>query len=425
MTRFRAALLAGLLALSRAVSADVWSAGGLVKDAERRQDVSLKTERLGKLMAERHLGGVLLTKWRNHAWALSGSDTRIVQAQTESPVWLLYLRDGTRALLSNNIEAGRLMAEEGLTSLGFQERRFPWFAGAGGVDERWRIAQEMASGATLGCDAALPGTVSIAADLARIRFPLTTVEMRRYRWLGSRAAGAVADTCREIAPGMRETEIAGRLGAKLWALAIVPSVVLVGVDERLASWRHLTPTAAALKSTALVNLCAERWGLVVAVTRLVHFGRLPDETERRMRAVAAVDAAYLRAARPGTALRDVFRRGAEAYAAAGFPEEWRNHHQGGPIAYFERETLIGPDAEGVVVEGMALALNPTIAGVKVEDTFLVGPRGAEMLTATPGWPMRKAVVDGFTYERPDILVRPPPPVGPREAGAAAAPLLKR
>ena len=76
-------------------------------------------------------------------------------------------------------------------------------------------------------------------------------------------------------------------------------------------------------------------------------------------------------------------------------------------------SLIGPDSGESVVEGMALALNPTLPGAKIEDTFLVGPRTAEILTVTPGWPTRRGTAAGASWERPDILVRPVPAASPR------------
>src|SRR6185503_299645 len=120
---------------------------------------------------------------------------------------------------------------EDLAGLGYQDRRYPWFAGLGaGTDERWRTVQELVGSGQLGADAAWPGATEIGSRLARIRFPVTAVESRRYRWLGPRCAAAVADTCRAILPGMRETEIAGVLAAKLAAQTIRPTVVLIGTD---------------------------------------------------------------------------------------------------------------------------------------------------------------------------------------------------
>ena len=79
------------------------------------------------------------------------------------------------------------------------------------------------------------------------------------------------------------------------------------------------------------------------------------------------------------------------------------HHQGGPAAYEPRESLATPGNAQVVLEGQAYAWNPSITGVKSEDTILVGATGNEVLTAISGWPMQKVAANGETWERPAIL----------------------
>jgi len=406
---FRSFLLTAFLLTASKLSSDTWSGDSVISSRERIQEAREVNRRIQAVMKARNLDAIVLTRVRSQAWALGGSDTRIVNAQQESPVWLLYSAGGRRYLISNNIEAGRLMEEEGLDDIGFQAKVFPWFYGiAGGKDERWKAVDELVGGGQLGADAALPHALDVSGDLARARFPLTETEVKKMRWLGIRAAKAVADTCREISPGMKETDIAGILAGKVWKEHINPTVVLIGVDDRLNRYRHLTPTSRTLKKYALVNLCAERWGMTVAVSRLVHFGALSRDLDRRIRACARVDAAALSASIPGAKFGDIFAFETDAYGQAGYAGEWKQHHQGGAVGYFEREFLSCPESTEVVVEGMALAWNPTIAGVKVEDTVLVGKEGVEVLTLTPDWPMIKVEITGKTWERPGILVRPAP-----------------
>jgi len=91
--------------------------------------------------------------------------------------------------------------------------------------------------------------------------------------------------------------------------------------------------------------------------------------------------------RPGRSLDDVFQDGQRGYAATGFPDEWRFHHQGGAVGYEPREFLGMPGSTDIVSVGQAYAWNPTIAGAKMEDTILVGARGNEILTTTRTWPV--------------------------------------
>jgi hypothetical protein len=52
-----------------------------------------------------------------------------------------------------------------------------------------------------------------------------------------------------------------------------------------------------------------------------------------------------------------------------------------------------------------VAWNPSITGVKSEDTVLVTDAGPEVLTRTGAWPQARVELDGGAVERPTILAR--------------------
>jgi Xaa-Pro aminopeptidase len=153
----------------------------------------------------------------------------------------------------------------------------------------------------------------------------------------------------------------------------------------------------------MLIMCCRYKGLISSNTRLVHFGRLPDELRHKANVLAKVDAAVIDATRPGVALSEVFHILQAAYAEAGFPDEWQLHHQGGPASYEPREWLATPDTKDVVTLGQVYAWNPSITGTKSEDTILVGSTENEVITGFPDWPMITVEVGGRTYQRPDIL----------------------
>ena len=91
---------------------------------------------------------------------------------------------------------------------------------------------------------------------------------------------------------------------------------------------------------------------------------------------------------------------AEAYERAGFPEEWRRHHQGGLTGYKGREVFATPGDTTPLATSCAVAWNPSITGgAKSEDTALVGPDGIEIVTATPGLP----TLETASLPRPGIV----------------------
>jgi antitoxin VapB len=163
------------------------------------------------------------------------------------------------------------------------------------------------------------------------------------------------------------------------------------------------PTEKKLQRYAMLVLCGRRQGLVASVTRLVHFGPLPEELQHKQRACALVDATFIAKTQPGARLGDVFEAAQVAYASTGFADEWQLHHQGGPAAYEPREFVATPVHEHVVLEGEVYAWNPSITGVKSEDTIMIGPERNEVLTTISGWPMLKVEVEGIAWERPAIL----------------------
>jgi Xaa-Pro aminopeptidase len=86
------------------------------------------------------------------------------------------------------------------------------------------------------------------------------------------------------------------------------------------------------------------------------------------------------ATRPGATFGDVFAVAQAAYADAGFPDEWRDHHQGGSIGYQPRERVALPGDPTTIESGMAFAWNPSIAGAKAEDTIVIADGAARTVT---------------------------------------------
>jgi len=153
-----------------------------------------------------------------------------------------------------------------------------------------------------------------------------------------------------------------------------------------------------------VVFCGRRWGLWVSLTRLVHFGTLPGDLLARHRAVCTVDASFILNSRPGAAVGDVLDKAIAAYQAAGFPDEWKLHHQGGPTGYEGRYFRAAPDDTRTLQQNEAVAWNPSIAGTKSEDTILCAGDTPEILTPCHQWPTSQYECGGMAIFRPDIFV---------------------
>jgi hypothetical protein len=75
--------------------------------------------------------------------------------------------------------------------------------------------------------------------------------------------------------------------------AILPSVLLMAVDDRILKYKHALPRSGRLEHFGMVNLCTRKWGLVISMTRFIHFGPLPQKLADGFEAAAKVNAALL------------------------------------------------------------------------------------------------------------------------------------
>jgi len=358
------------------------------------KEFDLKQERIRALLAEKNLDALWLQRVSSFAWATCGGAAYINTAATTGAASLL-ITPNARYVITTNIEAKRLEQEDQLGAQGWEFRAAYWH------DANPALA-ELTRGLRLGSDFPAPNATDLSNEIARLRANLTPEEGDRVHALGKSCAEAMDKAIRAVRPGQTEFEIAARLGAEAQARGVQPIVNLIATDERIFAYRHPLPTAKKLDQYAMLVLCGRKWGLVCSITRLVYFGKLPDEIRRKMDACARIDATFNAATRPGAKLRDVFQRAVNAYAETGFADEWHLHHQGGATGYEPREYLGNLSSNDVVATGQTYAWNPSITGTKSEDTILVGEKSNEVITAIPGWETIRVTVDGQTTERPAI-----------------------
>ena len=361
-------------------------------------ELALKLERARQLLEKYSVDGLLLRRASSFAWATAGAASYVNTASSEGASTLLITRDGLH-LVTSNIEAPRLEQEEGLAAQGWQWHIGHWWEGQAALTR-------LIEGMRLAADVPFSGARDVSADMARLRALLTPAEGERFRQLGRLCAAAMAAAARSVRPGMSELEIAARLGEETQQRGVQPIVNLVATDERMLHYRHPLPTAKTLQRYALLVLSGRKAGLVCSISRLVHFGPMPAATRTRVEAALHVNAALISATRPGRGLGEILAAGQAAYAAAGFPEEWRNHHQGGMTGYEPREYLALPASADLVQAGQAVAWNPSLAGAKVEDTILVGQAANEIITAIPGWPVDEITAAGASVSIacPQVLI---------------------
>ena len=357
----------------------------------------IKQKRIQALLEQHQLDGLLLQRVSNFAWATCGAASYVNMAVSNGTSQLLITKAG-RFLITNNIEAPRLIREEKLN-----EQRWDFIA------PDWHNPDDplgpFIKGLTIGSDSPLPGFVDLSNVITRMRATLTLPEIKRFRSLGQLCAQAMEATMRSVRPGQSEYRIAAKLSHEAGKRGIQAIVNLVATDERIFSFRHPLPTHKKLDHYAMLVLCGRKWGLVCSLTRLIHFGPLPNDLKEKAEAVAKVDATFIANTQPGQRLGDIFKRSIEVYTETGYPEEWQYHHQGGLAGYEPREIVATSRSEEIVSVGQVYAWNPSITGTKSEDTILVTEQGHQILTAMKDWPIIPIEINGQTLLRPAILER--------------------
>ncbi|MBE3098495.1 MAG: M24 family metallopeptidase [Planctomycetes bacterium] len=360
-----------------------------------------KHERVVELLAKHGLDAVLLTRRCNFSWYTCGARNYVGAADDAGNSTLLVTRQGA-AVLTTNIEATRLAAEE-LSPRGIQTVAYSY----ADASERLAAFRQALGARRAAADVPLSGVgaAALPPEFDRLRWVLTVAEVQRYRAVCRDVVAAVEAVARRAEPGQTEDELAGMTAYELRRRGCLPWVLLAAADERMQKHRHPLPTGNRIEQYFMVAAGAERGGLIAACSRLAHFGKVPADLAARHEAVCTVDAALISATRPGAMLGDLFAEAQAAYAAAGFPDEWRMHHQGGSTGYLPREVRAGPGDKTAALDGQAFAWNPSIAGTKSEDTILCTAGGPQVLAAPTGWPVVRAAWKGFQIDRPAILER--------------------
>jgi Xaa-Pro aminopeptidase len=379
-----------------------------MEEIEMDSEINIKMQRLGKFLDRHGLDGVFLNHRANFAWITCGKDNYIPSNSSNGVAGILATREG-RICFTNTIEGPRFATEE-LAGTGIEVVTFPWYDSRAGQKK----LKELISGRKFAgdvtdsgnCDRFGAGCVPLPDDFAQLRWALTEQEIQRYREGGKRTSAGIEAACRRIARGMNEHEIAGLLDAEVRSRALLPVVTLVAADDRIAKYRHPIPTGTHANRYCMLVTCASFGGLISNMTRFVSFEPLSAEIKKKQQAVCNVDAAVNLSTRPGKTLGEMFNVLMKAYADNGFEGEYALHHQGGSTGYAGREAFADPTSEIRVLENQAFAWNPSITGVKSEDTILCKADGIEVLTPTSdAWPTVRGNFNGQSLDRADILVR--------------------
>ncbi len=362
-----------------------------------RTESEIKIHSLQALMEELKLDGIFLKRQDDFAWITCGG-RNYVGAGDMGNAGVLVKSDGKAFLVTNNIEAPRMVDEENVGDLGYQVQSFLWHDNSGEKD----ILLKLVPSGKIGMDF---GSGSIADEVKKLRFSLTESEVDRYVKIGFDASSAMEKAAFDIIEGQSEYEIASSIMKHMERLGLELVSCMVAGDERISRYRHPLPTSNKIRNIVQIGGNFRRNGLIICMTRYVCFGSLPDKLVKQYRDNQLIDCTYISASRPGNDFTYPLLAGKKKYEELGYADEFDKHHQGGPIGYAGRDYRVDFNTKGKIAENQAFCWNPSITGTKSEDTVIVKGQGVIPVTRPVLFPTVHLEVDGIAYDRPDILYK--------------------
>jgi len=344
----------------------------------RATEVADKLALLRATLVQEGAGAIRLRGADWFAWIAAGGSSAVLLTTDTGVAEVLVTQDDA-CVLTDEIEAERLRAEE--VPGGFTFHIEPWAE----PELRARFVATAAQGRAVLSDRPAGDEGPLPLALRQRKLVLGDAEQVRYRLLGREAAEAMTEVLHRARPDWTEQQLAGAGADALWRRGIHPALVLAAGARRLPLYRHATPSHEPIGERAMLVFCARRHGLYANLTRFVSFGG-PGSAPEAQRALMDVEATGLAAVAPGKSLSSVYHALAQAYHHADVEGAIREHHQGGITGYLAREIVATASTATELEEGMAFAFNPSFGGMKIEDTFLLGPQGLENLTYDAAWP---------------------------------------
>jgi Xaa-Pro dipeptidase len=322
-------------------------------------------------------------------WRTGGMSDPVDLTASVDPVWVLDCDAGS-VLITSDIEAPRLEGDFHVGERGWDVLRAPWYDAAAPLALACSFAG--VSSDDLLSDNNDIGT-NVDDDLIAARLVLGVEEREELRGLGSLVGIALGAGIESWRPGVTtDFDAAAVITAVLEAEGATAVCLIVGGDDRLRSFRHPLAVGQVLSDAIMAVVVAKRAGLHVAATRIC-VRRGDDEIVTLMKTLDAVNDAVLEASLPGGTWGDSLNALAAGYESIGQPNAWREHFQGGPIGFDQREFELAPHQTSSPFWSLPRQLNTAVAwnpslrgGAKIEETYLLGDE-IELLTVTPSWPL--------------------------------------
>lgn len=365
----------------------------------RRKEIGEKLQRIYRMLDERNMEALLLTKHPNFSWITAGGKNFVANCFDAGAVAILVTKSGNYGIC-NVIEEPRLLQEERLPELGFELMVYGW--------EENRLAEfvkmHVSSMEKVVSDSPCEKSVVAPEWINPLRYCLTENEIGRYRYLGDTMSEALEEYLPTVKPGMTELEIAGGISNALWKHNIEQVMHLVSVDERACHFRHGLPTGKKLEHNLIVSINGRYKGLITTVSRMIYFGKPEKALIDQYHDCCEMECMATSMAKVGADELDMYQTLKQAYIDKGYPDMFNKHGQGGCQGYWPRDYMITPDCHHNIQENQVYCYNPVVDGTKTEDSFIVTKEGPVYITRPICYPKVVYSMNGVIMERPDLLI---------------------
>jgi Metallopeptidase family M24 len=367
----------------------------LVQDVRRLRDVEVKQERVRQLLKERGADGLLLQEPANIAWFTAGAD--LSRCASDSCLTSVFVTEDARLFATNSVDSALVFEREAF-GLGFQLKQREWF------QPHHLLIEDLCRGRKVISDSGCDGTQGARQQLASLRLPLTSLEIRRLRRLTKVVVHAVEAAARNVRCGVTEAAVAGEVSHRLLKRTVTPVRIQVCADGRNRRYRHWSFGEDQVAEYASISCVARRWGLHVGVTRTLCLNELPDELWKAHQCAAMVHATGMFFSQCHQQIRDVWPKVQRIYDKFGMENEWQLADQADVLGYRTSEVRFLPDSDFLLAPPVSVFWHPSVGPAMMGDTVLVTQAGTERLTVSPaGWPEIKVRVKGVEVPCAGIL----------------------
>lgn len=360
-----------------------------------RNDFEEKKRRVHEYLQKNGYSAMILGRRDNFAWFSFGGDNKLFRSM-DIGFGLLVITMKQVYLVAQYMDSDRMMEDE-LPGLDIEQVTLKWFE-----QSREEKAVELAGGGRVVSDYPMTGADCKFREILDLHLPYTPWELERYREVGAINDNLYAQFAEAVHPGMTERQVEAMMLEAFGARHMSPKVLLVGSDERIAKYRHPSPSEKKIEKLLLIHAAADCFGMHANVTRMISFGDPDEKTEAAYECLNRCLASACSLLVPGRKHDAILEARKAIFVQEGIPQEFELHYPGATTGYY-----VGDPAaileNSFIRDTMCYDWFITMRGAKVEELCMARPGGAEVLSVTGAWPTKEYAVGDYRCRLPVIL----------------------